>query len=227
MARRLTRKEMKHDEFVETAAEAGQWLERNWPTVAKAAAGALVVAALVVAFIWYGRHNRAQAGALLAQGMQSYQQAEATGFADPAAVEEALALFERAARRSSGSPAGLSARYYRGAALYRLSRLEESIEVLQKLDEADLTPTLRAGTTALLAEALAAQGERERAMALLEQIAADPESAFPPDQALLRLGRLHQGDGNVAEARRVWERITREYPQSAGAAEAQRLLVSP
>jgi len=218
---------MKHDEFVETAAEAGQWLEHNWPTVARIAAGVVAVALLVLAFVWYGNHNRARAGELLAQGMERYRQAEAAGFTDPAEVEGALALFEQAARRSSGSPAGLSARYYRGAALLRLGRLDESIEVLEKLAGADPTPTLRASARVLLADALAARGDTERAIALLEEVAADPDSAFPPDQALLRVARLHQDGGNLVEAQQVWERITREYPQSAGAAEAQRLLVAP
>ena len=49
----------------------------------------------------------------------------------------------------------------------------------------------------------------------------------PPDQALLRLGRVYRSLGNEAEARRVWERIGRDYPQSAGAAEAGQLLVTP
>jgi TolA-binding protein len=227
MARRITRKEMKHDEFVETAVEAGAWLEQNWPTVAKAAAGVVVVALLVVAFLWYGRHNREQAVTLLAQGMERYQEVEAAGFDDPAPLEEALGLFEKAADRSSSSPAGQSARYYQGVALYRLGRPDEATAVLEELAGEDPTPTLRGSATILLAETLAAQGEAERAIALLEALADDPESAIPPDQALLRLGHVYRLEGDEAEARRIWERIRRDYPQSAGAAEVGQLLVSP
>jgi len=227
MARRLTQKEMKHDEFVDGAADFGHWLEKNWTTVAQAAAGLLVVAALVVGFFWYASHNREQARVLLAQGMQRYQQAELAGFADASQVEEALGFFEQSADRSSGSPAGQTARFYRGAALYHLGRLDEAVGVLDELQGADLTPTLRGSARILLAETVAEQGDTERAIALLEEIAADTESAFPPDQALLRLGHLQRRLGNEAEAKRIWEGITRDYPQSAGAAEAGRLLVSP
>lgn len=226
-ARRLTQKEMKRDEFVESAMDAGQWLEQNWPMLAKAVAGAVVVVLLVIAFVWYGRHNQEQAGVLLAQGMQRYQQAEAAGFADAAQVEEALGYFEQAVDRSSGSPAGQSASYFRGAALYRLGRVDEAVDVLGDLAGADTAPTLSGSARALLAETLAAKGESERAITLLEELADDPESAFPPDQALLRLGRVYRSVGNEAEARRVWERIGRDYPQSAGAAEAGQLLVAP
>ena len=41
MTRRITRKEMKKDEFVETAVEASHWLEDNWQQVVK---GAIAVA---------------------------------------------------------------------------------------------------------------------------------------------------------------------------------------
>jgi len=227
MARRLTQKEIKRDEFVESAVDASQWLEQNWPTVAKAAAGRVVVAALVMAFIWYGRHNQERAATLLAQGMQRYEQAEAAGFADASQVEEALGFFEQAADRSSGSPSGQSARYFQGAALLRLGRAEEASSVLDDLVGEELAPTLRGSARVLLAETLAARGEGDRAITLLEEVAGDPDSAFPPDQALLRLGHVYRGLGNEDEARKVWERIGRDYPQSVGAAEASRLLVAP
>ena len=39
MARRITRKSMKQDEFVEAAFDAGEWLEENWRIVVIALAG--------------------------------------------------------------------------------------------------------------------------------------------------------------------------------------------
>ena len=68
MARRITRKELlKQDEFVETAADVGQWFERNWKALAGAVAGAIVVVLLIVAWSLNQRSNREEAMKLLSR----------------------------------------------------------------------------------------------------------------------------------------------------------------
>ena len=48
MAQRISRKELKHDEFVEKAFDFGEWLEENWKT---AAGYAGLAAVLIVAIL--------------------------------------------------------------------------------------------------------------------------------------------------------------------------------
>jgi tetratricopeptide (TPR) repeat protein len=227
MARRLTRKEMKHDEFVETAWEAGAWLEENWQTAAKVAAAVVVVGAIALFWWWYTTNSKAQAADLLAEGIAAYGEAAADDFADTAGVEAALQIFEQSIDKAESSPAGRSASYYRGVALIQLGRVDEAIEALEELTSKDLPPTLAANTRVILADALASSGQAERAMTLLQEIADDPDAFYPPDQALLSLGKIHMQLGNVEQAREVWQRITEEYPRTAGAIEANQLLVTP
>jgi TolA-binding protein len=227
MARRLTRKEMKHDEFVETAVEAGAWLEQNWQTAVKVAAAVVVVGAIALFWWWYATNSKAQAADILAEGIEAYGQAAADDFANTADVEAALALFERSVAKSENSPAGRSASYYQGVALIQLGRADEAIGVLEDLAAEDLPPTLAGNARVILAEALASSGQAERAVVMLQEIADDPDAFYPPEQALLTLGKIHLRQGNVEQAHEVWQRITEEYPRTAGAIEANRLLVAP
>jgi predicted negative regulator of RcsB-dependent stress response len=227
MTRRITRKEMKTDEFVETAVEASHWLEENWPLVAKAAAAILVLGAIIGIGFWSMSRSRAKAEAILSQGIQQYQQAELSGFSDPADLEAALTLFQEASGRTAAGAAGRSARYFEGATLLRLDRAEEAAKVLDDLVVEELEPTLAVSSNVLLAEALAGVGQSERAISLLETVAGTPDSLYPPDQALLLLARIHMQQGDKARARDTWQRIAEQYPQSAGAVEATRLLATP
>jgi TolA-binding protein len=227
MTRRISRKEMKTDEFVETAVEASHWLEENWQQVVKGAVALAVIGAIVGFVFWYRASNRKAAEELLAKGIQVYQQAETNGFADSAAVEEALQTFSEAADRGGSAAAGSSARYFQGASLIRLGRAEEAVPVLEELTDESLTPTLAWSAEALYAEALAGAGQLERATEVLEGMAASTDASYPPGQALLQLARLQRRAGNAEQARQLLQRVTEEYPQSAAAMEAGQMLAAP
>jgi tetratricopeptide (TPR) repeat protein len=227
MARRLTRKEMKKDEFVEAAVDFGQWLEENWPVVVRWASVLAVVVIIVLAWLWYTGYNRERAEELLAQGIARYNSAETAGFAIPEEVEEALVLFEESSGRSGNSPAGRTALFYRGASLYRLGRLEEAIAVLEEVAALDGPATLVGISGALLADVLVDAGQKERALAVLGEMAAAEDPFYPVDQTLLKMAKIHQGSGNVEKARTILRRIVEEHRNSPGAGEASRLLNSP
>jgi tetratricopeptide (TPR) repeat protein len=227
MARRLRRKDLKKDEFVETAIDFGQWLEENWMVVVRWAAGVAVIAVVVAFWFWYSGYKADQAVETLAQGMTRYQQAELGGFTSPADLEQALALFEEAHDCSGSSAAGKSALFYQGASLYRLGRIDEAIPILEEVRDIEDPATLSGLSGALLADLFASSGQQERAISLLQEMAAEDDPAYPPDQALIKLGRIYADAGNQDEARRVWQRIIDEHPQTAGSFEASNLLNNP
>jgi predicted negative regulator of RcsB-dependent stress response len=225
MTRRLTRKELlKQDEFVDSAVEATHWIEENWRTVVVWAVVALVIGGIALGIWGYRGYSREQAEAHLADGIRLYQQAEAAGFENPQDVEAALAEFDDAAGRMAAGPAGLTATYYRGAALYRLGRLDDAAQLLDGLSKRNLPKSLAGSTDALRAEILADRNEPDRAIEILERLSAAEDPTYPPDLALVRIGKIHQAQGDIEQAREVWQRVTEEYPQSNGAMEAGRLL---
>ena len=223
---RISRKELKKDEFVEAAFDVRDWLKRYWRSVLKAVVPVVVVGLIVLAWFWNAQRIEREAQELLAQGTYRFRQAEADAFIDFDLLGEALTLFEQAAERGGSSPAGKVARYYQGVALYRLGRLEEAIATLDTLQlDAGDSPSLGAAKS-LLADLLVESGQADLAINMLSQLAEEPDSTYPPDLALLQLGRIHKAQGNLEEARRSWSRVVDEYPQSLAAQQASRLLGS-
>ena len=135
---RISRKELKRDEFVEATKEAEHWLEDNWQLVAKIAAGIGLVGVLVAIGFWVVKSNREKAAALFAEGLGQYQQAQAAGFDDPAQIEAALITFDASAKKGGG-PVGQVANYYRGVSLHRLGRNEDAIVALLEVSGSAFT----------------------------------------------------------------------------------------
>lgn len=226
MARRITRKELlKKDDFLETAPSVAQWFEENWKPLAGAAAGAIVVVLLIVAWSLNQKSNREEAMKLLAQGQQRFDESIVLGEGETAGFEEALVLFEEAVDRSPRSEAALVARYFRAASLQRLGRLDEARDELAELTSAaELPATLRGSALAVLAGLYEATGDSENAVRVWTELSADAGSLFPADQALMELGRAHRNAGNTDLARQAWQTLIDDHPESPLASEARLLL---
>lgn len=224
---RLSRKELKKDEVRDAAFDFGHWLEENWRGVLKVAVPVVVVALLVAGWMWNERRVARHSRELLAQGIHEFDQAESAGFSDSARLDAALDLFNRAESGGGKSETAQVARYYRGVTLSKLGRTDEAIACLEAVDvgEPGASPTLGAAK-ALLADLLVKNGQPERAIELLEGIASHTDSTYPPELALLQLGRIYRDQGDDEQARESWSRIVEEYPQSPAAAEAGQLLGS-
>ncbi len=226
MAKKITQKSLKHDEFIEAAFDFGRWLEENWANVAKGLLAAIVLVIGIVAWGAYARHSRGQLRNSLSHGIQLYEDAEDTGFSDPATLGAALETFDDAAERGGSSATGMLARFYRGSTLYRLGRLDEAAATLEEVvGQSGAGETIGATAGVLLARVHVAAGQGEKAIQLLESIVDQDERLIPADLALLELGRIHSEAGNPEQARVQWQRIVDEYPLTVSAAEARRLLL--
>jgi predicted negative regulator of RcsB-dependent stress response len=224
MAKRISRKELKHDEFVDAAFDFGRWLEENWARVAGMAVLAVIVVVAVLLWQAWSKQQAEQAMELLAQGIDRYEQAQVGGFSDPAGLSAALETFAEVAEAGAGGTDQL-ARYYQGATLFHLGRLDEAREELQQVvSQTGAADTMGAAAHVLLARVEVAAGRTDEAVALLEGLVDVPSAGLPPAQALLELGRLHKQAGREEQAQEQWQRIVDEYPQSIAAAEARSLL---
>ena len=225
VAKKITQKSLKHDEFIDAAFDFGRWLEENWAKVAKGVLGAIVLIVATAVWVAYSQRSRAQLRHSLAHGIQLFEDAEDTEFSDPASLTTALATFDDAARQGGSSATGMLARFYQGSTLYRLGRLDESAAALEEVvAQSGAGETLGATAGVMLARVHVAAGQREKAILLLESIVDQDERLVPPDLALLELGRIHSDAGNLEQARMLWQRIVDEYPLTVSAAEARLLL---
>lgn len=224
MAKKITQKELKHDEFVEAAFDFGQWLEEHWVPVASGLGLALLLIVSIVLWNAWSRERTEAAQERLAQAIDRYEDAQGEGFSDVVSLSAALEQLDKSVADLSGAP-GRVARFYRGAAFFHLDRLDEAKSDLERV-VADSGAGDTVGGTAqlMLARVEAAAGRDDEAVALLQSLVDLPDSAVPPARAMLEIGRLHHEAGRADEARQQWERVIEEHPQSVAATEARALL---
>ena len=226
MAAGISRKELKRDEVVEATLGAGEWIEQHGRTALVLGAAALI--AVLGYFGWRAYHERREerAATTLAEGEKAYRDAEKAGFTK-SDLERALSSFADAQQRGRSTAAGRLATYWHAASLLRLGRAAEAATELEPLWKDPATPPTLAGSAkALAADAVAAAGDKDRAAALLEELASAEPEIFPADQALQSLAWLREKSGDTAGARQAWQRILDRFPERPTASEAREHLGS-
>ncbi len=224
MSRGLTKKQIKKDEFMEAATDAGEWLEDNWKTVLLWAGGLAVLALLISGWHFMSKSRDAAAQDLLGQGMQVFSAAAASGTGATDEYNRAIDLFLQASDKAGSGSAGAVADLYRGIALARTGRNDEAIPVLDDLSEKTRHPLVGQISRAVLAGIHESNGDYEQAEAIYLELSTETSSVYLPAQALLNAGLARLSMGREAEARELLESIVRDYPRSAAAAQASRFL---
>jgi len=226
MARKVTRKALKHDEFVEAAFDFERWIEEHWMPLAAVAGIAAALTLAVWGWSWWNGRVHAETARMLGEGLDGIR---ATDGSTPPAGDiasrygAALAAFEKAAKHAPGSPAGGVAVFYQGAALLKLGRASEAIVVLEPL------PTSAEGflgdaARAELAWAYAHAGQTDRAVSAWKDLAARSDADYPPDLALYHAAAILSGAGRGEEARAVLQDLTTRFPQGPAFQDASKLL---
>lgn len=225
MARRITRKSLKKDEFVDAAFDFGAWIERQWRTLAAAGAAVVVVLLLFAGWRWWSSRKIAEAEHLLSEGLARTQPEEGSPTADSSArYAEALSAFEKAAHDGSGTAPGRVAVFYQAAVLQKLGRHAEGVALLEPLASGGEEDLLTDLARAKLAWAYLAAGQPDKAVASWKEIAGRTESYYPQDLALLHAAEILHRTGKGEEAKSLLEELTAKYPQGPAAEDARKLL---
>jgi len=230
-ARRITRKEMKRDDFVTAMGRVTLWMEKHAREVL-ILGGLLVAAAIASVVVWQflGRREE-KASLLLARGVEMFhaqvQGADSTdrpgglsyGSGDEkyrAVLDQMDALIQTYPR----SEAGRLALYYKGVALTSLRKPQDAVKAIQDFLASSPGNFAAPMARAALARALDDAGEPQKALEQYEQLSRG-EGAYPPQAALLEMGICLEKMGKKNEAKKIYERITREFPNSDYSQEAQ------
>lgn len=235
MSEKLTRKDIKRDEFVEALETSVGWLEKNAKLLI---AGAVAVVLLIAAGfgIWFWLQARSAAAAVaLDEALEAYRApvgADAVGIADdePSFADEAARrerskeLFQAVVDDHGGEPAAVATIFLGQIAadegdLDRARELwSEGVEELG--DDHLLADQVRVNLIHLDRQ----QGKGEEVALALEGMIADEERPLPGDLVLWELAATYELLGRQAEAEATYRRLSEEYPTSAYAAQASAKL---
>lgn len=232
MSEKITRKSLKHDEFVEAAFDFERWLVVKWKPVT-AGVSAVIVLGLVVWGVAAMSSSRSERSSReLSEGIAHLLPPPGTDAPPTTEVSAryaaALPSFEKTAESAGGSAAGRSAAFYRGSALVRLGRAAEAVPVLEKLTASSEDDMVSSLARAKLAEALTLTQQTDRAVEVWKDLAGRTSGYYPRDLALYWQADTLYRAGRSAEAKTILDGIVAS-PAGIATEDAKRLLarVSP
>lgn len=206
---RITRRELKSDKFALEVEHTVSFFEEHRKEIVRYGTIAAAVAALVLAFLAYQRHQRTGREQALARAIQL--QEAAVGPSNPngglsfpteqAKDQATTKAFAELAVKYSGSSEGEIAQYYLGAIQADEGKFAEAERAFQDvIKNADANYASLAKLS--LAQVYFAQGRDSQAEALLNDLIAHPTIFVSKDQATVELAHGVMAK-NPAEARRL------------------------
>jgi hypothetical protein len=235
VGRRLTRKQIKRDQFVSLVDRVFHWLGQNWRQAATGLGGVLAVT-----LVWWGvtavLGSRSDAAArAIAQALETYAAPVGSAASADATVKFATDS-ERLAAADKAFQA-VKSRYWltpqaRVAELF-LARISvdrgDQAQAIKLLG--DITsrrtgdPVVRLAMLDLIRLRLA-NGEGKQLVAELEGMASGKDPRLPRDAALFQLARVWESEGKPEEASKLYRKLVEDFPDSPYRSEAQQRLAS-
>jgi predicted negative regulator of RcsB-dependent stress response len=233
----VERHHLKENEFANTVQSASAWVAENRDVTVKVAAAALVVLGLAGGYFMWRKHTNDQAGSWLGIAMAiadapvvpppslpGAHQTPNTYPTEKAKFEAALAAFHEVVNRYPSTSAAMAARVEIASTLLVLNRFGESEQAYQAI-VAD-APNSFYGPMAKLgvAEAQAAQGQFDKAIAGFTDLAGQRDGALPVDGVLMRLAQAYLKAGKPKDARAAFQQVVDQFPNSPYVTEARQRL---
>lgn len=235
-AKRITRKQMKKDEFVSTVSKMAMYVEEHWKPFVYGA-GALVVLILIIFLsVVYMQHREEKLKQALNKGIE-YFHAPITGGSEELAViagpsfttekeryEEALKIFQEILEDAPRSKVSSLALYYSGLSHFHLEMHQEAAADLEKFLERANETLLRDVAQSALAQAYFKQENYDGSATIWSEIAEDQTSLYPRSDALLHLAETKNAQGNKEEALKIYKKIVEEFPGTTAAMTASNFI---
>ncbi len=237
---RLTRHELKQDEFRDSVERAEQFLKERSSEIVTVGLLVMIVAGLTVGLKLYVDRQEAEANEQLGAALRTFHAyvgaaAPGTLGADTLSFPTAEAKYRKAQEQFSALIAKFHypprpkavwiAQYHLGLCQSYLGNHPAAIETLREASRASDT-NLAALTQFALAGELASTGKINEAAGLYQHLADHPTLAVPEATALLALADTYRAS-QPARARQIYERVSKEFGADASvAAELKQQIAS-
>lgn len=234
--RRITRKQMKKDEFVSTVSKLTIYVEEHWKAFTYGLGALAAVVLVIFVSITYMQYREQKLKQTLNRGIEYFHspiagESEQTVLAigpsfetEKEKLEEALKIFQEIiddAPRSNVAPLAL---YYSGLSHFHLEMYEQAALDLEKFLEQGEETLLRDVARSSLAQAYFKQENYEASAKVWSELAEDQTALYPRAEALLHLAEVKAASGNTEEALEIYKKIVDEYPGTVAAMEASNII---
>lgn len=232
---RVTRRELKQDEFISGFEETLEFVEEQWEMILALVLVLLVGGAALGGLWWHVQRQERRASLALAQALEIYA---APVVANPAEalpgylglsyasekekLEAAEQEFTRLRQDFSDTSIAVTAKHYQALARWELGRGGEALAMLEEVSRA-ANPERAALAAFHLASWYEKLGRREDAIALYRKLADYPTASVPRPIALLALADLY-APTQPEEARSLYEEVKRALADTPVASQVERRL---
>jgi TolA-binding protein len=232
------RHQLKQNEFLVTTARVVDAFERNRSRALTMLGVAVLVLVVAGGYLYWRRQQADRAGALLGAAMATAQSTIAPastlpGVATPSGTfpteqarsEATIKAYTDLIAAYPSSDAAQAARYHLGSELLAAGRLDEAEQQFRQAADnggSAYGPLAQLG----VAQAQAAAGRYDDAIATLSALAASRDGALPVDGVLIELARTNLLAGKREDARAAYRRVVDEFPDSLYAGDARQQLTA-
>lgn len=230
---RLTRKEIKQDDFRAAVGRSVEYAESHVRTIIYAVGGVVALAAVAVAVYFYLGHRRQEASEALAEATKVYQAPIAATGAKPndpdaptfpteaARRARAKELLEKARDDYGMSDAADVAGLYLAQIAADEGRLDEARKLWSDFVDEHADSMLAGEARLNLIDLDRKQGKGEQVVKDLQAMLEKSDSPLPQDVILAELGVTFEQLHRPQEAIQSYQRLVDEFPQSPYRQEAQ------
>lgn len=227
---RISRHELKQDEFIQTVNETWEWVQRQHTALIVAVVTVVVGLAGFGGYRVYAENQMAKADAALGKAIRTFHAQilppgtpkpptdEPTFGTEQARNEAALKEFTELRRHYPRTPAARLAEYYVALCQEALGKQEEAIKILQSL-AAGRDRDAHAIASYHLASLYLKMGKGAEAEKLYLDLLAKPSFLIPKTMAMMALADYYR-DSKPNEAAKLYEEVKRDFPDTVAAATA-------
>jgi predicted negative regulator of RcsB-dependent stress response len=230
---RISRKDLKKDEFREAFAHGGEAVASHQGMTAIIVGGVIVIALAVFGWRYYAQHQTAQASTAMGEALRIFdarirtvgeqtQPGEITYVDEKNKYEDAAKKFSVIADSYTRTHPGQQARYFDALCQIHLGRDAQAEAELTKLSDggdADTASLAKFQLAALDAK----DGKTAQAIQLYQQLIANPTLLEPKPLVMLALADVYSKT-SPAEATKLLNQIKSEFPNTPAADEASKRL---
>lgn len=222
MGRRITRKQLKQDEFVSVVDSVVDRASSYWRPLLAGIGAVFVLVLLWGAISWWTGSRSEGAARLLYQAVQAFEGDETTGVSADAATAEAR--FQEVVDRYGRTDQADVARLYLARIAIARGEGDRARELLRRLTRRTGDDALKQVATVELLHLRVVAGQGVEVAQELEAMLAAEDPQLPRDVAIYELATTLQENGEQDRAREFFDKLVNEFPESPYREAANRKL---